>query len=755
MIRKTLIGITSIIGLVLGLVVLGVMIIVIKPEIVVNQLNLEKILRKYVPITYQLSTFKFEHTYHSFFDRDVKVSIRDFSFDQTSENSQILGELKNLDFNFKILYQDGLRIISPQMNLIHFKNLQIKLTNSKPVQDRKILEPKYISLKDLYQQLWSDILPEIELRVDKVAITQDERKIQFPLKMEKTQESLKVEILEFQLNSNPQKTMIALKRPENLWQAVLGKALPQDLTDLDIKIHFHLNDQSHLIESNLSLLAGTTYLRTTFPNNFDVNMGTKTLSKILQKIHIKVDYPNLGESLVSYLPKNSLQQIKKNQVNAAFQSEISIGKALSSELEIVMKSLVNFDVRSTALQLKHLTHFDIDTEELLKDPVVLIKKSSLGTEAELKIEQITSKWKNFQKNAFQLPAPLNSLDGDLYFLLSFSQIEQDNIQAEFSFGIDLFGHQQNLKISSKSNLPFNPSSFFTADLKKRASSIGTIETQINIEQVNIRLPNWRPQPGTPQFVPDARIKKERASLKTSPPTPTLDMDFRLKTPKESPIKVATNLLDSPLRFAVDLRVKGDQKNGVIDLLPLTLEIFKRKISIENLRIKIADPALPEIKGLIQFHLPQYLISLQLEGTSEQMRHHFTSDPPLPQGDIYAVLLFGRPMTELSGDDRAAANQTQQILSDGLLSLSVLYFLSGGPIQSIGFNPDSQSVSAQIGLTKNSSLNVSTSASGQNRASVRRSLGSGWYIDTSVQNSSQPTSTKQSDYGVLLEKIMAY
>lgn len=753
MIRKTLQGLVVFAALILISVLVGLCAIFFQPQVVIHQSNIEKLLQRYAPITYQLSSFEFQHTYQSLFEREIKISLKDFIFEQVTQDSQSLkvkGELKDLEINFRVFYQNGFKVESERLNQIHFENLKIRLAQDTEAQKPENQAQEIIDIKKYYQQLWSEILPEIHLRIDQVQITQKEKTFEFPFDLLKRKKHLSTKLLEFSLEASPQKLTVSVFTPRQLWSLVNSPPLPKELEGLGLEINFHVNDQHHLLNGRVDLMAGKIDLQTTIPNQFDQSNLQGSLNQVLQKLRLQIDYPDLLTSFAPYLPKKSRQQIEKNQIHAALKSQLLISAGLLEDLKIEIKSLIDFDVKSTKLELVHQTAFEIDTDILMTQPQKLITQSALGTTAELKIEQITTKWKNFHENFFQLPAPLNSMQGDLVFLLSFSPFNQEDFQAHFDFTIELEGHQQNLKISSLSTLPLF--------LSNESSSVfGILQTQMNIDRVNLRLPHWQAQPSTPQFVADARIVKDRASLKTSKKKnpPAIDLDLHLKTQHNRPIKVTTNLLNSPIQLEVDLQVKGDQKSGMIKVLPLNLEIFKRKISLQELVITLDDPALPQIKGLVQFHLPQYLISLQLEGTSEQMRHHFTSSPPLPQSDIYAVLLFGRPMTELSGDDRAAANQTQQILSDGLLSLSVLYFLSGGPIQSIGFNPDAQSVSAQIGLSKNSSLNVSTSASGQNRASVRRSLGSGWYIDTSVQNSTHQSNTKQSDYGVLLEKIMAY
>jgi autotransporter translocation and assembly factor TamB len=162
-----------------------------------------------------------------------------------------------------------------------------------------------------------------------------------------------------------------------------------------------------------------------------------------------------------------------------------------------------------------------------------------------------------------------------------------------------------------------------------------------------------------------------------------------------------------------------------------------------------------LEAEIQFPLPEYKVTLNLEGPVSRPRYAFHSDPPLQQNDIYAVLLFGRPLSDLDPDDKTAAQKTNQILANGILSLSVLYFLAGSPVEYVGYDPDSKSAVAQFGLTKKTSLRVGGGEEGMNSGGLRHSLGKGWYVDTGVQRSPSQTTNDSKNYGVLLERVISY
>jgi hypothetical protein len=124
-----------------------------------------------------------------------------------------------------------------------------------------------------------------------------------------------------------------------------------------------------------------------------------------------------------------------------------------------------------------------------------------------------------------------------------------------------------------------------------------------------------------------------------------------------------------------------------------------------------------------------------------------------------VLLFGRPLIQVDENEQGAARRTTSLLSQGAFSLTTLYFLAGTSIESIGYDKDSETASAQIRLTDQYSLRVETQSEHNTRsrrssATLRRSLGSGWYINSTLENSTART-LKENDFGVLLERVIAY
>ena len=347
----------------------------------------------------------------------------------------------------------------------------------------------------------------------------------------------------------------------------------------------------------------------------------------------------------------------------------------------------------------------------------------------------------------KLPAPINAMNGSITFkLLTDKTKDKEVVLFKTETGIDLSGKKQALQLSILGDIPLNIMNF----------SRGLIQVGLDFEKVILQLPRLSKKSPPPQFFPDGRFKTSKEAKKpVAEPQSGPDIAFDIEALNEKALHIKSNLLDEPLRLNLNLTVrKGEVKTGFVKVLPLKTSVFKRPVRIKDLIINFNHPLEPVIDSTIQFPLPEYKITLKLEGPLSDPRHAFSSDPPLPKNDIYAVLLFGRPMSDLGADDKSSARATNKLLAQGILSLSVLYFLSGSPVEYVGYDPDTGRANAQIGLDQKTSLKVGAGEGGGSTG-VRRSLGKGWYLDTSVQQNNDPSNDDVRNYGVLLERIIAY
>lgn len=458
-----------------------------------------------------------------------------------------------------------------------------------------------------------------------------------------------------------------------------------------------------------------------------------------------------------HAPKRIQVPYDLKTTNPLYFSQIKIeARILESTIPVKLTAQIeSAEFVANALIKKSALKTELNTPTFLKEVL-------LSATAGLEVKQLKSTVGRLVRPPFNiLPAPLNAMEGDLKVGIStLNSPLVDSVVFKVRTEIDMKGADQVLQLAVLSDIP----------LKLKDFTPGPIVLGLELKKVKFLLPRLSRTRLPPQLVPDSRFKKtmvvvkenlnegplaNQTTKKTKKASANLDVNMKLQALGENALHINTNLLDQTLRLNFDLAIENGQiKNGYIQTFPLATTVFKRKIVIPSLRIEFQAPLEPRIVAKVEFHLPEYKVSLDLEGPLSNPRQAFSSEPPLPIDDIYAVILFGRPLSALDPDDRTAAKKSNQLLSQGILSLAVLYYFAGSPVESLGYDPNSNELSAQIGLGAKNSLRVGGSGQGLNSAGVRRSLGKGWYIDSSVQKSTKD-GVSTGDYGVLLERVISY
>lgn len=413
------------------------------------------------------------------------------------------------------------------------------------------------------------------------------------------------------------------------------------------------------------------------------------------------------------------------------------------ETEIKLEVLGFFEVAQVLLN----SQIDLPIKDEFSS-VSFIKKIALKTHLNIDIPAFKKNLAFYAPNPFkELPAPFNIMDGKITIDLNTKDINDPK-------RVMVLGKMNVALASEKQALNFDVAADVPMDLKTYKPE--SVTAGLEFHQVQIQLPRLSKKSPPPQFIPDGRFKNRPFKPEEKPTTKPLDVSIHLQALNDKAMSFRTNLLDEILKLNFDLLIEqGKLKRGFLSILPLKTSVFKRPIHIKSMKITFKHPLEPVLEAVIKFPLPEYKITLNLEGPISKPRYSFTSEPPLPQNDIYAVLLFGRPMSDLDPDDKSSAQQTNKLLSQGILSLSVLYFLAGSPVEYVGYDPGSKNAVAQFGLGNKTSLRVGGGGEGINSSAIRRSLGKGWYLDTSVKSASETSANGANNYGVLLERIITY
>jgi hypothetical protein len=327
----------------------------------------------------------------------------------------------------------------------------------------------------------------------------------------------------------------------------------------------------------------------------------------------------------------------------------------------------------------------------------------------------------FHNTAWAIPAPFNSLRGSIRLAANGSGVfknQQGTLPLELH--TDLSSETQKLKIDAKGELSFSEKKTF---LNARAE---LSDVRLVLPPMDLRKP--------PQLVPDSRIHGFKTK-QSKAPKETFEMDLEIITPENNPIRLVSNLAkrDIPIRLNLKMPPKTSL-HGAVNISSFPLELFRRDARVEYVRLKLRpNSEQNEVEGKFTVSYVDYTITVLMTGLMAKPTLELYSDPPLPEKQVIAVLLFGRKLDELDADGQNSVGNTEAALADGAIGLASMYALASTPVESVGYDPGKKIFTAKIRLADGTSMNIGTDLQQVNRIGIRKRLTSRWNINTYLEN----------------------
>src|SRR3989339_1095831 len=104
--------------------------------------------------------------------------------------------------------------------------------------------------------------------------------------------------------------------------------------------------------------------------------------------------------------------------------------------------------------------------------------------------------------------------------------------------------------------------------------------------------------------------------------------------------------------------------GTTGVRPFRAKIFRRIAAIDHIRLSgRAGSPIMDLDGLIVYKAAEAQIFIRLHGTAQKPKVNFESEPPMSQGDIMAMLLFGKSPGKLDSDQQSSAANVQTAVSN--------------------------------------------------------------------------------------------
>lgn len=165
--------------------------------------------------------------------------------------------------------------------------------------------------------------------------------------------------------------------------------------------------------------------------------------------------------------------------------------------------------------------------------------------------------------------------------------------------------------------------------------------------------------GEPVTLDEARRKSEQAARERDALYQALALDVGFHVQRNLWIKHSEASLE--LRGDVQVRKRAGRTitlEGDIEAERGWARIQGRRFTLVDGQLDFAGqtPIDPFVDVLARYKVPSHTINARLEGRVSSPSLTLSSDPPLEQADILAVLLFGRPISELSEGEQVSVGQ---------------------------------------------------------------------------------------------------
>ncbi|MBY0371577.1 translocation/assembly module TamB [bacterium] len=362
---------------------------------------------------------------------------------------------------------------------------------------------------------------------------------------------------------------------------------------------------------------------------------------------------------------------------------------------------------------------------------------------DFQIQDFSRVVERLKQSPFAIPAPLNELGGTILFKGNATlQGLAGTVRSEWTLTPELKSDHQNVQIAASG-------SFGITGL--RAEPKAELKADVVVHSSSLLLPHIEIT-HFPRFFPDPQIVYRQ--LASTPSGFEFVYDIRIHTAEGEHFGLRSSQLNTEVPVEIDLRVNSENGlTGKLAVRSFPVHFFRRNAEVKRVVVRFPKTGAPELSARVQINYADYALTLLGEGKLNEPRFTIASNPPLSQNSAYALLLFGRPLEDLSPGQSESVASAQAAVAGGAVSALSMYLLASTPVESIGYEPANGRFLATVRVAEGTSLRVESQKEGLSMVGVRQRLGRDWVISTDVRR--DPTSDDRRSVSTYLEWTKTY
>lgn len=407
--------------------------------------------------------------------------------------------------------------------------------------------------------------------------------------------------------------------------------------------------------------------------------------------------------------------------SGTFENEIDFSQ--NTNLATLELDAQNKNQKYFKLQLVSKADLDIQDQEI---------------QFQLKNFHFTAKIDSFEKlkkmlkdTRFFIPSPFNTFEGELTLSSSdFITKPKGGFKLPYKANIKLDEAKYNkVNIQSQGELNYENERFH-------------LKSDIEISKFVLYLPEFDPLKPLPALTKDPRLSgKTEKKEKSKSNNFTYDLNITSR-----PMQIHYFMFKPYFEFELIANITTKETDvSITSTTSPDISYLRRTIQLQQLHYKTASN--PPINVVFLYKTAGYDIFLTILGTADDPRLVLKSNPSVPREDIISLLLFGRKNDQISSFEKESVGGTEAAISDRAFGLLSLWLFASTPIDSIAYNPATQTYSAQVSLNDGTTLAVGTDWEKSTSLTFKKRLSDTWSLTTTYR----PGETEDSSSDVFLQK----